>query len=112
LVFESPPPEAVTLRWRVIPMPAIVPAEKMRAALAAKAREDFGGGLIEGYEPRRLGGVPGVLTIQQRGFVVWEGYLGRPGEIRDVTLVLTPGPGRFETSQAVMGAIVDSVRLE
>ena len=107
----------MTLRWRVIPMPAIVPVEKMRAALAAKAREDSSVGLMEGYEPRRLGGVPGVLTIQQRRegdfrFVVWEGYLVRPGEIRDVTLVLTPGPGRFEASQAVMGAILDSVRLE
>ena len=98
-------------------MPAIMPVESMRAALAAKARDDVNGGYIEGYELRKLGGVPGVLTIQQRRdgafrFVVWEGYVGRPQENRDVTLVLTPGPGRFEGTQAVLGAILDSVRLE
>jgi hypothetical protein len=117
LVFGSPEPHPVTLRLRVSAAPAIMAVESMRAALEAKARDDLTAGYIEGYELRKLGGLEGVLTIQQRRdgafrFVVWQGYVGPPEKSREVTFVISPPPGRFDGSEPVLAAILDSVRLE
>jgi hypothetical protein len=99
------------------PMPSGPRFDDYLRAHVQHARERLGMRLIEGYATRRLGAVPGVLTFEQRTdgaawMVTWAGFQPAEGGSIAVTILLGAADEDFARDEALLGAIVDSIRFE
>ncbi|MGH7895450.1 MAG: hypothetical protein ACREQL_12335 [Candidatus Binatia bacterium] len=99
------------------PMPAGPSAAEYLRVHVEHAKEQLAAGRIEGYATRTFSNLPGVLTIEHRQdgaarMLTWTGF--QPAEIGTVSvtvLVGAAGPD-FERDEALLGAIVESIRFE
>jgi hypothetical protein len=101
----------------VTPMPAGPTFQQYVDAHVAHARDQLAERMIDGYATKRIGVVPGVLTLEHRGdgglaMITWTGF--QPAAVGSLSVTLLAGAAAddFARDESLLGAIVDSVRFE
>jgi hypothetical protein len=116
LDVRHPTTPSTFLIARVTPMPAGPTFEDYVEAHVAHAREQLSGRLIEGYATKRIGSVPGVLTLERRddglAIAAWTGFQPAAVGSLSVTLLTGAAGADFARDESLLGAILDSVRFE
>jgi hypothetical protein len=116
LDLRHPTTSSTFLIARVTPMPAGPTFEDYVEAHVAHAREQLAGRLIDGYATKRLGSVPGVLTLERRedglAIVAWTGFQPAAVGSLSVTLLTGAAAADFARDESLLGAILESVRFE
>jgi hypothetical protein len=102
---------------RVTPMPAGPTFEQYVDAHVAHARDQLAERTIDGYATKRIGVVPGVVTLEHRAdgglvIVTWTGF--QPAAVGSLSVTLLAGAvaDDFARDESLLGAIVDSMRFE
>jgi hypothetical protein len=102
---------------RVTPMPAGPTFEQYVDADVAHARDRLAERAIDGYATKRIGAVPGVLTLEHRedgglATITWTGFQPAAVGSLSVTLLAGAADGDFARDETLLGAIVDSIRFD
>ena len=99
------------------PMPAGPTFEQYVDAHVAHARDQLAERAIDGYATKRIGFVPGVVTLEHRGdggltIITWTGF--QPAAVGSLSVTLLAGAAAddFARDETLLGAIVDSVRFD
>lgn len=99
------------------PMPVGPTFEEYLEAHLGHARAQFEQGLIAGYATKRIGSVPGVITIEHRPgeglwTITWRGF--QPAELGSVSVTILAGAAEadFGRDEPLLGALVDAIRFE
>jgi hypothetical protein len=114
--LRDPVMPSTFLVGRASPMPAGPSVHDYLQADLVRAQGDLATQRIEGYAARRIGHVGGVLTLERRGgddwMVNWTGL--QPAELGSLSVTLLVGASAddFAREEALLGAIVDSIRFE
>jgi hypothetical protein len=102
---------------RAMPMPAGPTFADYLEAHVTHAREQLTTGLIDGYATKRIGTVPGVLTIEPRQdgalhTITWTGF--QPAAVGSLSVTLLAGAAGddFSRDEPLLGAIFDSISFE
>jgi hypothetical protein len=99
------------------PMPSGPTFDDYLRAHVTHAREQLDQRLVDGYATKRLGVVPGVLTLEHRAdgsmaMITWTGFQPAQGGSLSVTLLAGAAGSDFAREEPLLGAIVDSIRFE
>jgi hypothetical protein len=101
----------------VTPMPAGPTFEQYVDAHVAHARDRLAERMIDGYATKRIGVVPGVVTLEHRddgglAMITWTGF--QPAAVGSLSVTLLAGAAAddFARDESLLGAIVDSARFE
>lgn len=102
------------VRMKVGPSPAIAPEDFLRAA-RVQAASRLAGSRIVGYSVRTLGAASGVLSFERgkedtKEQLVWTGIV--PGKNQLLTIFLGSASASFAQVEPVLGAILESIRIE
>jgi hypothetical protein len=114
--LRDPSMPSTFLVGRASPMPAGPSIHDYLQADLVRAQEGLAAQRIEGYAARRIGHVGGVLTLERRGgddwMVNWTGL--QPAELGSLSVTLLVGASAtdFARDEALLGAVVDSIRFE
>jgi hypothetical protein len=99
------------------PMPAGPTIEQYVEAHVAHARDQLEQRLVDGYATKRIGAVPGVLTLERRDdgarrMIAWTGFQPAAVGSLSVTLLAGADASDFAREETLLGAIVDSIRFD
>jgi hypothetical protein len=101
----------------VTPIPAGPTFDQYVEAHLAHAREQLAQRRIDGYATKRIGVVPGLLTLEHRdgggaATITWTGF--QPAVVGSLSVTLLAGATAddFARDETLLGAIVDSVRFD
>jgi hypothetical protein len=115
--LRHPTTPSTFLVGRATPMPAGPTFDDYLDAHVTHAREQLKTRLIDGYATKRIGVVPGVLTIEQRQdgsthMITWTGF--QPAAVGSLSVTLLAGAAGddFARDEPLLGAIFDSISFE
>jgi hypothetical protein len=115
--LRHPTTPSTFLVGRATPMPAGPTFSDYLDAHVTHAREQLKTRLIDGYATKRIGAVPGVLTIEQRQdgsthVITWTGF--QPAAVGSLSVTLLAGAAGddFARDEPLLGAIFDSISFE
>jgi hypothetical protein len=117
LDLRHPTAPSTFLVARASPMPAGPSLDDFLQADVVRAQERLAAQRIDGWAVRRIGAVGGLQTLERRSGganwqVVWTGY--QPAELGSLSVTLVAGATAvdFARDEALLGAVVDSIRFE
>jgi hypothetical protein len=117
LDLRHPTMPSTFLVGRATPMPAGPTFDDYLDAHVTHAREQLETQVIDGYSTKRIGAVPGVLTIERRqagaiGTITWTGF--QPAAIGSLSVTLLAGAAGddFARDETLLGAILESISFE
>lgn len=117
LDLRHPTTPSTFLVARASPMPAGPSLDDFLQADVVRAQDSLAAQRIDGWAVRRIGAVGGLQTLERRSGganwqVVWTGY--QPAELGSLSVTLVAGAtaADFSRDEALLGAVVDSIRFE
>jgi hypothetical protein len=117
LDLRDPATPSTFLIARASPMPAGPSIDDFLQADLVRAQESLAARRIDGYAVRRIGPIGGMLTLERRSggttwLASWTGY--QPAELGSLSVTLLAGAtaADFARDEALLGAVVDSIRFE
>jgi hypothetical protein len=114
---RDPASPSTSFVGRASPMPAGPTAAEYLRAQVEHAASALAARRIEGYATRRLGIIAGVTTIERPAngasvLVTWTGFASAVGGAVSVKVLLGAAAADFESDEGLLGAILDSIRIE
>jgi hypothetical protein len=114
--LRDPMALATFFSGHVTPMPAGPTFDDYLTAHVTHARDRLAGRLIDGYATKRIGMVPGVLTIERREGgehrIAWTGF--QPAAVGSLSITLVAGAAAedFARDETLLGAIFESISFD
>lgn len=115
--LRDPRTPSTFLTGRVSPMPAGPTFDDYLDAHVTHARDRLASRLIDGYATKRIGAVPGVLTLERRGdgglhTITWTGF--QPAAVGSLSVTLLAGAAAedYARDEPLLGAIFESISFD
>ena len=115
--LRDPRTPSTFLTGRVTPMPAGPRFDEYLTAHVTHARDRLASRLIDGYATKRIGEVPGVLTLERREdgamhTITWTGF--QPAAVGSLSITLLVGAAGedFAREETLLGAIFESISFD